>query len=82
VHRIIVLLLMALGQTVDADAEGLETVGLDQHDDDAGVSFVKKALLQLLQHVQLHIFIAVVYQQQTQLDRLLTHAPVACLVAV
>ena len=71
-----VLLLMVLGQTVDANTKCLEAVGLDQHDGDAGISLVKQSLLQLLSHVQLHVFIlTLVNQQQAQLNRFLAHAP-------
>jgi hypothetical protein len=76
VHCIVVLLLMVFGQTVNANAKGLETIRLDQHDGDAGISLVKQSLLQLLAHVQLHVFIVtLVNQQQAQLNRFLAHAP-------
>ena len=72
-----VLLLMASGQHINSNAESLEAVRLDHHCDDARVRFIEKSLLQLLQHVQLHVLVAaVVNQQQTKLHRLLSHAPV------
>jgi hypothetical protein len=64
VHCIVVLLLMVFGQTVNANAKGLETVGLDQHDGDAGISLIKQSLLQLLAHVQLHIFVVTLVNKQ------------------
>ena len=45
VHRISVLLLMALCQAVNADAEGLEAVGFGEHRDDADVGLFKQTLL-------------------------------------
>jgi hypothetical protein len=72
-----VLLLVPLGERIDSNAECFEAVGFDHHGDDTGIRFIEKALLQLLQYVQLHIFVtAVVNQQQTKLDRFLSHAPV------
>ncbi len=76
-HCIMVLLLVPLGERIDSNAECLEAVGFDHHSDDTGIRFIEKALLQLLQYVQLHIFVtAVVNQQQTKLDSFLSHAPV------
>ena len=78
-HRVIVLVVMVLCEAVDADAEGLEAVRLDDHHQHSRVSFVEQALLQLLQllqHVQLHAVVAaVVNKQQAEFDRFLTHAP-------
>ena len=72
-----VLLLMAFGKHINSNAESFEAVRLDHHGDYTGVRFIEKSLLQLLQHVQFHILVtAVVNQQQTKLDRLLSHAPV------
>ena len=75
-HRVIVLVVMVLCEAVDADAECLEAVRFNDHHQHSRVSFVQQALLQLLQHVQLHAVVAaVVHKQQAQLDGFLAHAP-------